>query len=60
MHSVLGGVGVQIFLCVGFGERKVSKLKGRETYYLPSLIAACITIHETHRSKFVENYCIND
>ena len=32
MHSVLGGVGVQVFLCVGFGERKFSELKGLRNY----------------------------
>ena len=31
-HSVLGGVGVQVFLRVGFGERKLSELEGRGTY----------------------------
>ncbi len=40
MHAVLRGVGVQIILCVGFGERKLSELEGRGTYFLPSLIAA--------------------
>ena len=32
MHSVLGGVGVQISLCVGFGERKFSELEGFRNY----------------------------
>ena len=41
MHSVLGGVSVQIFLCVGFGERKLSELEGLRNYFLPSFIAAC-------------------
>ena len=41
MHSVLGGVGVQIGLCVGFGERKFSKFEGLRNYFLPSFIAAC-------------------
>ncbi len=41
MHSVLGGVGVQVFLCVGFGERKFSELEGLRNYFLPSFIAAC-------------------
>ena len=32
MHAVLGGVGVQMFLCVGFSERKLSEFEGRGTY----------------------------
>lgn len=40
MHSVLGGVGVQVFLCVGFGERKFSKLEWLGSYFLPCFIAA--------------------
>ena len=32
MHAVLGGVGVQISLCVGFGERKLSEFERRGTY----------------------------
>ena len=40
MHSVLGGVGVQVFLRVGFGERKFSELEGLRNYFLPSFIAA--------------------
>ncbi len=40
MHTVLGGVGVQIFLCVGSRERKSSEFEGLGTYFLPSLIAA--------------------
>ena len=40
MHSVLRGVGVQILLRVGFGERKLSELEGLRNYFLPSLIAA--------------------
>ena len=41
MHSVLGGVGVQMFLHVGFCERKFSELEGLRNYFLPSFIAAC-------------------
>ena len=40
MHAVLGGVGVQISLCVGFGERKLSKFEWLRNYSLPSFIAA--------------------
>ena len=40
MHSVLGGVGVQMFLRVGFGERKLSEFEGLRNYFLPSFIAA--------------------
>ena len=32
MHSVLCGVGVQIFLRVGFGERKFSEFEWLGTY----------------------------
>ncbi len=31
MHAVLGGIGIQILLCVGFGERKLSKFEGLRT-----------------------------
>ena len=40
MHSVLRGVGVQIFLRVGFGERKFSEFEWLGTYFLPCVIAA--------------------
>ena len=40
MHSVLGGVGVQIGLRVGFGKRKLSEFEGLRNYFLPSFIAA--------------------
>ena len=40
MHAVLGGVGVQVFLRVGFGERKLSEFEWLGTYFLPSFIAA--------------------
>ena len=45
MHSVLGGVGVQIFLRVGFGERKLSEFEGLRNYFLPSFIAACAALN---------------
>lgn len=41
MHSVPCGISVQILLCVGFGERKLSEFEGGGTYFLPSFIAAC-------------------